>query len=45
MAVQVKEYIDEKLVNIIGGCCGTTDAYIAKYAELIKNAEAPQTGR
>ena len=31
--------IDEKLVNIIGGCCGTTDAYIAKYAELIKNAE------
>ena len=39
MAVQVKEYIDEKLVNIIGGCCGTTDAYIAKYAELIKNAE------
>ena len=26
-------------MNIIGGCCGTTDAYIAKYAELIKNAE------
>ena len=28
MAVQVKEYITEGLVNIIGGCCGTTDAYI-----------------
>lgn len=24
MANQVKEYIDERLVNIIGGCCGTT---------------------
>ncbi|WP_321330785.1 methionine synthase [uncultured Bacteroides sp.] len=36
MAEQIKEYIDEKLVNIIGGCCGTTDAYIAKYTELIK---------
>ena len=23
MAVQLKEYFDEKLVNIIGGCCGT----------------------
>ena len=26
MAAQVKEYIDEGLVNIIGGCCGTTEA-------------------
>lgn len=42
MAVQVKEYFDEKLVNIIGGCCGTTPAHIAKYNELIKNAEIRQ---
>ena len=35
MAVQVKEYITEGLVNIIGGCCGTTDAYIAEYAALV----------
>lgn len=39
MAVQVKEYIDERLVNIIGGCCGTTDAYIAEYAALVAGAQ------
>jgi len=36
MAVQVKEYIEEGLVNIIGGCCGTTNEYIAEYAALIQ---------
>ncbi len=39
MALQVKEYVDEGLVNIIGGCCGTTDAYIAEYAALVKGAK------
>ena len=39
MAAQVKEYIDERLVNIIGGCCGTTDAYIAEYAALVADAQ------
>ena len=39
MALQVKEYMDEGLVNIIGGCCGTTDAYIAEYAPLISGAK------
>ena len=39
MALQVKEYMDEELVNIIGGCCGTTDAYIAEYAPLIPGAK------
>ncbi len=39
MAVQIKEYIDEGLVNILGGCCGTTPAHIAKYAGLVKNAK------
>ena len=38
MAAQVKEYIDEGLVNIIGGCCGTSPAHIAKYQVLIENA-------
>ena len=41
MALQVKEYIDEGLVNIIGGCCGTTDAYIAQFAELVKKHATP----
>ena len=39
MAVQVKDYFDEQLVNIIGGCCGTTPEHIAEYQVLIKNAE------
>ena len=39
MAAQVKEYVDEGLVNIIGGCCGTTDAYIAEYAALVVDAQ------
>jgi len=38
MAVQVKEYIDKQLVNIIGGCCGTTPDHIAKYVKLTENA-------
>ncbi len=39
MAHEVKEYIHEGLVNIIGGCCGTTDAYIAQYPALVKGAK------
>ncbi len=39
MAEEIKEYIDEGLVNIVGGCCGTTDEYIARYAELVKDAK------
>ena len=39
MAAQVKEYVDEGLVNIIGGCCGTTDEYIACYPALVEGKE------
>ncbi|MDR3308987.1 MAG: homocysteine S-methyltransferase family protein, partial [Tannerella sp.] len=35
MAAQIKTFVDEGLVNIIGGCCGTTPEHIAKYAGLI----------
>ena len=38
MASEVKEYIDEGLVNIIGGCCGTTEEYIAGYVPLVQKA-------
>ena len=38
MALQVKEYIDEQLVNIIGGCCGTSPDHIATYQDMIKDA-------
>ena len=36
MAEQIKEYLDESLVNIIGGCCGTTPEHISAIAELAK---------
>lgn len=38
MADEIREYIHEGLVNIIGGCCGTTDEYIAAYSSLIAGA-------
>lgn len=38
MAGHVKPFIEEGLVNILGGCCGTTPAHIAKYPELVKGA-------
>jgi 5-methyltetrahydrofolate--homocysteine methyltransferase len=34
MAEQVEEYLKEGLVNIIGGCCGTTPDHIKKLAEI-----------
>lgn len=37
MAVQIKEFLDEGLVNIIGGCCGTTPDHIKAIADLAKN--------
>ena len=33
-AAQVKVFLDEGLVNIIGGCCGTTPDHIKAIAEL-----------
>lgn len=34
MAHEVLDYLDDGLVNILGGCCGTTDAYIARFVPL-----------
>ncbi len=42
MASLVAEYIDEGLVNIIGGCCGTTNEYIAEFPALAEG-KAPRT--
>lgn len=39
MAAEVDEFLKEGLVNIIGGCCGTTDEYIARFAEMVKGVE------
>ena len=39
MASQIREYAEKGLVNIIGGCCGTTPPHIKAIAELVKNYE------
>ena len=33
---QVREWLDEGLVNIVGGCCGTTPEHIAAIAEAAR---------
>ncbi|WP_246118426.1 homocysteine S-methyltransferase family protein [Apibacter muscae] len=34
MAEKVKVYMENQLVNILGGCCGTTPAHIKLFAEM-----------
>ncbi len=34
MAIQIEEFLKEGLVNIVGGCCGTTPDHIKKIAEV-----------
>lgn len=36
MADQIKEYLEKGLVNIVGGCCGTTEKHIKAIADLAK---------
>ena len=39
MAKQIKEFLDENIINIIGGCCGTTPDHIKAIADLAKQYE------
>lgn len=39
MAEQIREYVEKGLINIIGGCCGTTPPHIKAIADLVKNYE------
>lgn len=43
MAQQVREYAEKGLINIVGGCCGTTPAHIRAIAELVKNYQPRKT--
>jgi 5-methyltetrahydrofolate--homocysteine methyltransferase len=38
MGDKIKEYLDLNLVNIIGGCCGTTPEHIATIARLVNES-------
>ena len=35
MAPQIGELVEEGLVNIVGGCCGTDDEFIRRYVPLV----------
>ena len=37
MAAQIKTYLDKQLINIVGGCCGTTPEHIKAIADLVKD--------
>lgn len=38
MALHLKDFVENKYVNIIGGCCGTTPDHIRAIAKVAKNA-------
>ncbi|QKX05290.1 5-methyltetrahydrofolate--homocysteine methyltransferase [Aquimarina sp. TRL1] len=42
MADQIKEYLDKNLINIVGGCCGTTPEHIKAIADLTKDYKPRQ---
>ena len=44
MSPKIQEFIDERLVNILGGCCGTTDEFIRNYSKMAegKRPHRPQ---
>ena len=44
MAMKMGELVDEGLVNIIGGCCGTTDEFIRLYAPLVRGVRSEEGG-
>ena len=44
MALQIREYLEKGLVNIIGGCCGTTPEHISAIADLVKEYEPRNLG-
>ncbi len=42
MGRQIKDYLDNQYVNIIGGCCGTTPDHIREFARLAEHAKPHQ---
>ncbi len=45
MAAQIAEYVEKDLVNIVGGCCGTTPEHITAIADLVKDYKPRTIGR
>jgi len=38
MAAYIRDFLDNRLVNIVGGCCGTTPDHIHAFAKIAENA-------
>lgn len=43
MGQQIKQFLDDNIVNIIGGCCGTTPEHIKYIAKLVEEKEKNKT--
>ena len=43
MQTLIREYLQDNLVNIIGGCCGTTPEHIRLIAEVVKEFQERKT--
>lgn len=41
MVNQIKEFVDEGLVNIVGGCCGTAPQHIAQIVKIVDGVTPP----
>lgn len=39
MLEHARPFVEEGLVNVLGGCCGTTPEHIARFPELVRNAK------
>ena len=44
MANQIEEFLKDELVNIVGGCCGTTPEHIHAIAEVAKKYKPRKIG-
>lgn len=44
MTDQIEEFLKEGLVNIIGGCCGTTPDHIRMFSSLVKKYKPREVG-
>ncbi len=42
MQILIEDYLKDGLINIIGGCCGTTPKHIKAIADVAKNYEPRQ---
>jgi len=39
MSNYIRRFVDEGLVNVIGGCCGTTPQHIAYYQDIVRGKQ------